>query len=342
MHVLLISTWAVNPYQKLFVPHLQNSGVAVSEEGLSIRRVLFPGSPDILHLQNVRPFLTTAVRVTHFAARLILARLMGIKIVWTAHDLESPNQRRKVLDRLTTAVVARLAHRTIVHSEAARERLAGAARVSGSKVRVIPHGNYIGYYPDSIRRNDARVTLGMGEDEIVFLLFGWIKRYKQVIELIRAFRSLPAKNARLVIAGSAPERTFASEIRTETAGDPRILLHLRGIPDAEVQVFMNASDVAVFPYAPVLTSGAVVLAKSFGIACIASKDSGVEDTAGSTGTLVYDPAAEDALANALQTAIDNRDQLAQMGAHNRATAAQHDWRDVAAATAQLYREILGA
>src|SRR5688500_13560205 len=137
IHVLLISQWAVNPYQKLLVAHLQNRGLIVSEEALSIRHLIFRGSPHILHLQNVRPFLTSAgtvaaslVRVAHFAVRLILARATGVRIVWTAHDLESPSRRHTVIDRLTTAIVARLAHGTIVHSEAARDRLALAARVS--------------------------------------------------------------------------------------------------------------------------------------------------------------------------------------------------------------------
>jgi glycosyltransferase involved in cell wall biosynthesis len=346
MHVLLISQWTVNPYQKLLVAHLQKLGVDVSEESLTIRRLIFQGCPHILHLQNVRPWLTSGgtmvslVRAAHFAVRLVVARALGIRIVWTAHDLESPSKRHRIIDRLVTATIARLAHGTIVHSESSRVKLAVAAWLKTTKVHVIPHGNYIGYYPDAITRGNARAILEIGDHEIVFLLFGWIKRYKRVVELIRAFKSLSIENARLVIAGKAPEREFENEIRTEAAGDPRILLHLRSIAESEVQVYFNASDVAVFPYVPVLTSGAIVLARSFGKACLAPKDSGVEDPANGTGTFFYDPDAEVDLARALQIAIHSRDRLAQMGTCNRANAERQDWENVAALTTQLYTTIL--
>jgi glycosyltransferase involved in cell wall biosynthesis len=203
IRVLLISQWAVNPYQKLLVAHLQNQGVDVSEESPTIRRLLFRGRPHILHLQNVRPWLTSSgtivslVRVAHFAVRLLLARAMGIRIVWTAHDLESPSSRHKVIDRFVTVIIARLAHGTIVHSEAARVKLAVAARLRTTTVHVIPHGNYIDYYPDAITRASARAMLEIGDDEVVFLLFGWIKRYKRVVELIHAFKSLSTEKVRL-------------------------------------------------------------------------------------------------------------------------------------------------
>lgn len=346
IRVHLISRWALNPYQKLLVTHLQDRGLIVAEEAPSLRRLTFRGRPHILHLQNVRPSLTSAgameslVRVLHFGARLMLARGIGTRIVWTAHDLESPSSRHKIVDRLMTAILARLAHRTIVHSDAARTRLAAAARVSERHVHVIPHGHYIGHYPDTISRTDARTTLGIGDDEVVFLLFGWVKRYKRVTELIRAFRSLSCKGARLVIAGKASERAYENEIRTEAAGDPRILLHLHSIADAEVQLYMNASDVVVFPYAPVLTSGAIVLAHSFGKACVVSSNSGVEDTADRDGAFFYDPGVEGDLTGALQTAIDHRDRLAQIGAYNRVNAERRNWQDVAESTLQLYTAIL--
>jgi hypothetical protein len=115
IHVRLISRWAVNPYQKLLVEHLQKRGLVISEEEPSIRRLAFRGHPHIVNLQNVRPSLTSAgvleslVRVLHFTARLLLARLIGIRVVWTAHDLESPSSRHQLIDRLLTAILARCA-----------------------------------------------------------------------------------------------------------------------------------------------------------------------------------------------------------------------------------------
>jgi beta-1,4-mannosyltransferase len=347
LRVLLISQWGVNPYQKLLVEHLQKRGLSVSEEAPSLRRVFFRGSPHVLHLQNVRPFLTSAggtalslVRTAHFAVRLVLARAAGIRIVWTAHDLSAPSQKHRHLDRLVTVMIAWLAQRVIVHSESARRRLTTAARVSERKVHVIPHGNYIGYYAASITRDNARAALKIEDGDVVFLLFGWVKRYKRVLELIRAFQSLSAKGVRLVIAGRATEPRYENEIRAEAAIDPRILLHLHTIADTDVQTYMTASDVAVFPYSPVLTSGSIVLAESFGKATLVASDSGIEDAATSDGTFFYDPAAAGGLSQALENAIRSRDRLAMMGESNRANAARRDWHHVAEATCQLYSSLL--
>jgi beta-1,4-mannosyltransferase len=237
-------------------------------------------------------------------------------------------------------VLAHLAHGTIVHGAAARTRLAGAAGISEREVHVVPHGNYIGYYPDGITRETSRARLGIGEREVAFLLFGWVRRYKGVLELIRAFRSLAAEDARLVIAGKGREPEFEHEVRREAAGDPRILLHLETIPDADVQLYMHAADVAVFPYSAVLTSGAVVLAHSFGKACLVARNSGVDDMTGAEGTFVAESAGEEDLRRALAHAIRNRERFAQMGACNRAHAEAQGWERVAKATVDVYEAIL--
>jgi glycosyltransferase involved in cell wall biosynthesis len=175
-------------------------------------------------------------------------------------------------------------------------------------------------------------VLEIGEDDVVFLLFGWIRRYKGVLELIRAFKDLRAHGTRLVIAGRPSGEGLEDEIRTAAADDPRILLHLHTIPDDEVQVFMNAADVAVFPYSRVLGSGAVVLAKSFGKACIVASGSGVDED----GAFLYDPDDRGALTRALENAVGDRAGLAQTGASNRARSAEHDWQSVAEATLRTY------
>jgi beta-1,4-mannosyltransferase len=331
MNVLMVSQWAVNPYQKLLIAQLEKLGVSVSEESPSVRRLLFRGRPHVIHLQNIRPFLTSRramvslARIGLFALRLLIARGMRARIVWTAHDLTNPNGKHPFIDRLATMVVARVAHEVIVHDETAASRVIRAAWVSRRTVHVIPHGSYAGYYPNTITRTDARAALKIAEGDTVFLLFGSMRRYKGVLELIRAFQRVRATRARLVLAGRPSGVGLEAEIRAEAADDDRISLHLRTIPDADVQVYMNAADAAVFPYSRVLTSGAVVLAKSFGKACIVASGSGVDED----GALLYDPHDENALTRALESAAEDRARLTRC-------SAVHDWQSVAEATLQLY------
>lgn len=331
LRVVMISRWAVNPYQKLLVAQLEALGVSVFEEEPDVRRLFFRGRPHVVHVQNVRPFLTSRrpvvslARIAFFALRLAIARGMRTRILWTAHDLTNPNGRHPFIDRVATFVLARLAHAIVVHDHVA------AMRMGRSNVHVIPHGSYAGYYPDTVSRADARAALGIADGEVVFLSFGWIRRYKGVIELIRAFKRFRTKDARLVLAGRPSGEGLEEEIRAEAAGDPRISLHLETIADDDVQLYMNAADAAVFPYARVLGSGAIVLAKSFGKACIVASGSGVDED----GAFVYDPRDGNALTRALESAAGDRARLAQLGESNRARSAQHDWRPVAEATLRL-------
>jgi len=52
---------------------------------------------------------------------------------------------------------------------------------------------------------------------------------------------------------------------------------------------MNACDVVVFPYQEILTSGAVILAMSFGRACVAPRLGCIQDVLDDKGAFIYEP-----------------------------------------------------
>src|SRR5262249_23292444 len=84
----------------------------------------------------------------------------------------------------------------------------------------------------------------------------------------------------------------------------RVRLHLRHVRDAEVQVFLNAADLVVLPYRAVLTSGAAMLALSFGRGIVAPRVGCLADLERSGAAILYDPAAPDGLPGALARALD--------------------------------------
>jgi beta-1,4-mannosyltransferase len=343
MRVHLLSQWALNPYQKLLGQYLRARGLEVFEQAPA--RVAFRGAMagDVVHLQNVRQFLTAAgtirslVRCASVGMHLVMSRLRGVRIVWTAHDLGHLSGRHPRLDRAMTFLLSRTAHAVIVHSAAAAAALGSAGSRPG--IHVVPHGSYAGHYADTISREAARARLGLREGDLAFLFFGWVRRYKGVLELVRTFRSIPAAGSRLLIAGAAPDVGYGRDIETAAAGDPRILLHLGAVPDDDVQVYMNASDAVVFPYDRVLTSGAIALAKSFGKACIVAGHGGLTGDVGSDGAFFYDPAHPLALRDALEGAATRIDQLREMGVRNREAARRWTWDHVADATLEVYRSI---
>jgi glycosyltransferase involved in cell wall biosynthesis len=210
----------------------------------------------------------------------------------------------------------------------------------GLRVVIIPHGHYIDAYPNRISRSDARIRLGLPADAFVFLSLGLIRPYKGLEALIAAFRSLPAVEARLLLAGQPRPREYAASLEPLARSDLRIVRHPLFVPDAEVQVWMNAADVVVLPYRHVTTSGAALLAFSFGKPIIAPALPGFLELMHDNPELglLYDPVAFHGLADALRQA-----QTTDWQAHHAQILSwvkQLDWAGIGRQFVDLYEEVV--
>lgn len=333
---------AKNPYQPSLVSALGKLGVRV--EGRPWRWWILPQlrGMDIVHIHwtsgpaNERLW-KFALGYPALALQFLWLRLQGRRIVWTVHNLGSHEQRNPMRDRLVSMLLGRLANGVIVHGESATPMVAERFGVPRSRIRVIPHGNYIGCYPDTLSREEARQRLGIDAHRRVFLFLGNIRPYKGVTELISAFRGLNAPDAALVLAGRTLNSEVQRQVEESIAGDSRIQFKPGFVGDEQVQKFMNASDVVVFPYREVLTSGAIVLAMSFGKACVAPRLGCIPDVLDERGAFLYDADQPDGLSSALRAALEAGDRVPDMGSHNRRRAEQWSWDRIAAQTLALYR-----
>jgi len=77
---------------------------------------------------------------------------------------------------------------------------------------------------------------------------------------------------------------------------------LRKIPDDEMQVYLRAADVAVFPYRRSLNSGALALTQTFGLPAILPAHSGEAATVEESYAEVYDGEDPGSLLAALSAA----------------------------------------
>ena len=170
-------------------------------------------------------------------------------------------------------------------------------------MQVVPHGNYEGVYPDTMDRPTAREALGLEPDARVFLFLGQIRRYKGVEDLLDAFRTLEARDARLVVAGKLHYPGLEESLRDHAGDDPRIKLLPVLVPDDRMQVFLRAADAMVLPYRDVLTSGSAILAMTFGVPVLAPRIGCLPETLEECGIL-YDPDRKDGLRAALLEALD--------------------------------------
>lgn len=215
-----------------------------------------------------------------------------------------------------------------------------APNPSGLRVAIIPHGHYVDAYPNQVSQDEARLRLNLPAAGCVFLSLGLIRPYKGLEALIEAFHALPAAEARLLVAGQPRPRAYATTLEALVRGDPRVVWHPQFVPDAAVQVWMNAADVVVLPYRHVSTSGAALLAFSFGKPIIApALPAFVELLRGNPEAgLLYDPAAPTGLADALRQAqtIDWQARRAQILAWVR----QFDWAGIGRQFVELYHEVV--
>ncbi|BET68970.1 hypothetical protein ASA1KI_38880 [Opitutales bacterium ASA1] len=337
-----------NHYWGNLASHLSRHGVDVTEGGLlkdyPTRRTEREGGPDVLHLHWMPTFGHGAAgwrRLPSFLAHVARLRAGGHRFVWTAHNLYHGEAVLRAADRLATVLATPFFSRIIVHAPTAEKLVRREFFVvSKEKFAVVPHGNYVGSYPDDVSRAEARARLGISADAFVFVFLGHIRPYKGVEQLIDAFEETTERDARLVIAGKPLGDATMPALRARVRSEGRVLFHDGFVPDERVQIYLRAADVMVVPYLQGLTSGAVILGMSFGLPCIAADVGCVPDMLDAAGGFLYARGRPDGLGRALREAMGARGRLVEMGAHNRRKAEAWSWDSVAERTAGVYREAL--
>ena len=253
---LSVAPW--NPYLRLLYGHLAAEGFELVDDPrfslmwLWLARSRSPSST----FTGPRASTVTAwsrrvrglfswVKLVLFAARLSAAWTLGYRLVWTIHQVFPHESSDRVLDRRAARLLARTCHLLIAHDRwtaaEARSQLA-----AGSKIAVVPHGSYIGVYPEGRPREEARSDVGVPQESFVFPCFGELRAYKEIHLLLDAFSSLSLPQAWLVVAGNPKVTGVASPVREASADDPRILSLLEFVPEDRVAELFHASDAAVY------------------------------------------------------------------------------------------------
>lgn len=337
VRIAMFSSWAMNPYQELLVEGLRAHGVDVDERPLA-RLAAFEPRPEhrAIHVHSMpfelAPGRAPLRRAAAVVRRLLRLRRAGVTVIWTPHDFRSHRDLSGAglrLDRAARHAMARLANLVHVHSETERA-LWREAGVPARKLVVAPHGHYVGFYPDAMPRAAARAALGLRDDDLVVLFFGWLRRNKGLLELLSAFSHFDDAGARLVVAGMAEDAEVADATLRAAANDPRVLARIGPVAREDVQTHMNAADVVALPYhASVATSGAAVLAASFGKACIAPRTANFGAALAERGSFPLESVDPQSVLDALRAASKHRNELAARGAENRRHAERFEWNATA-------------
>lgn len=354
VHVLHLPYIDANPYQDNLTDALEREGVSVTlASGYpleTIWTVANSGLPDVVHLHWICDYLlsdrklVTLVKPFVFVSLLVGLRLFGVRIAWTVHNLVEEKRRHPAYERFwKRLLVTHLFDRVFVHWPSAKKGLADELELRESereKIRVIPHGNYVGTYENSVGKEEARAELGLPEDAFLVVYFGRIRPYKQVPLLVESFRQVSDDNVHLVIAGNTDDESTRRRILDGVERDSRIHAFLEVVPDDEIQLFMNAADVTAFPLREMnpKASGSVMLAASFAKPVIVPRVDILVDGVAEDGVIPYDPDDPDGLVDAIEAAPSADTE--EMGEANYETAKRYSWDVVGEKTAEVYREVV--
>jgi glycosyltransferase involved in cell wall biosynthesis len=223
----------------------------------------------------------------------------------------------------------------VVHSEHGAERLRDDFGVPAGRLRVIPHGAF-----DYLTRQPDEQPLPEELREVkgpVILAFGLIRPYKGTDVLLRAFSRI--RGAELWIVGMP--RMPMDELRALAGRAPgRVRFIDRFIPDNEIPAFMRRADLVVLPYRNIEQSGVLYTALAFGRPLILSAVGGFSEIAERGGARLVPPEDPEALAEAMQELIVDRDTAATLAAAAAREAAEvSSWERIADQTVALYRDL---
>ena len=229
---------------------------------------------DVVHLHwpdnvlNDRVWMRAAAKVLALQLALAWVRVFGRKIVWTAHNVASHHHFHPHVERLFWRFFISSLSGIICLSDESLARLRSLRKATGGiPSLVVPHGTYRGAYPNTVTRQEARARLGLKPDSRVVLNLGQLSSYKNAERLIEVGRE--CSEISVLIAGRLCEARYGSELRALARGISNVHLHLRFIPDDELQCYLNAADVFVLPYDDITNSGCAILSLSFGVPILA-------------------------------------------------------------------------
>ena len=262
-----------NPYLRLFYQALEPAGVTVAEPLNVNDHWLREHAPavDAIHIhwpetiwRPTPAAAGTLKRIVGLLSFLRLAGRLGIKRVWTVHNIV-PHEARTGVDFLGSLALARSADLLICHSEETAEAVRRRYRPRGSIV-VMHHGNFAGVYPQPRPREMVLRDIGLDPNRPVVACLGEQRPYKGLDVARAAFERLGGA-VQLIVAGQphAEMPPILADLRSTDA----VVLNRR-VSDQEFADITSAADIVWLPYHHVTGSSVILASLTLGTAVVAS------------------------------------------------------------------------
>lgn len=335
-----------NPYLNLLYSSLESEGVGYFPSGYFGQEWLRgnKNNATFIHFHWVGKFYENAngensiPRLAMFLGKIWFARMLGYKVIWTAHNLYPHNRSRNLKAWIFRFLFVHSVNIVFVNFNRAKDEVARLFLLR-SNVHVIPHGNYRPVYPVIPKQMDAKKALGLINSQFVFLLFGAIDPYKGPHSAIQSFSGFQRNDVRLIIKGQCLVPDYAEHLKALAGVDNRIELQIGrdDVSDAEVCQWMSAIDCVVAPYKDIFTSGVLYLAATFGKPIIAPRLGCFIEFEEEEFVFLYDPARiEIELFQCMERVLSaDRDAVSEAAIK---FADNHAWPDIAKKAARVLHD----
>ena len=130
-------------------------------------------------------------------------------------------------------------------------------------VTLSPHPLYDNF-GKAVEKNEARRFLHLPEDKTILLFFGFIRDYKGLDLLMKAYAKARKEDLLLVVAGEVYNNGEQyKELERELGLEGTIAWRTDFIPDDKVRYYFSAADMIVQPYKTATQSGVTQIAYHF-------------------------------------------------------------------------------
>lgn len=168
------------------------------------------------------------------------------------------------------------------------------------------------------------------------LVVGTLEPRKNLAGVMAAMASLDRPGVTLAVVGPAGWGEVPSPVELGMAGPVALLGH---VPEGDLTALYAGAEVFCFPSFEEGFGLPVLEAMAAGAPVVTSSGTATAEVAGDAALLV-DPHDRAAIASAIARLLDDRSLAAQLVDAGRRRAAEHRWADAAAATRDVYREVL--
>jgi glycosyltransferase involved in cell wall biosynthesis len=276
----------------------------------------------------------------YWAVTRLLRTCTDVRVVYLLDNV-IPHERYPFGLFLTRRALAQ-GHGYIAQSDQVRQDLFAVLPDTDPRAVVTaPHPVYDFGEPGRPRKTkaEARVALDLPSDARLVLFFGFIKPYKGVVHLIDAAGFMKQEfggDLRVLIVGDiyGEKQVYLDRIAASGAAD--IIDLVDGfVPDAVVEDYFLAADLAVLPYVSATQSGIVQIAYNYDLPVVTTDVGGLPEVVrdGETGYIVP-PESGEALAAAV-TRFFREDRAAEFAAAVAVEKTKYSWDRMAEAVETL-------